>query len=309
MSLRTLIQVIKSPWTYLGILAAVAGLAGGFLYQASQPSGAAAVEPTPLPAAVEPTPWPDDVPQELPLDFHPSEVRFTLPTDAEREAMRNCPTGSVGSVPGGVWRCLERGGTRPLSESEIQALRLEQERDARQRAAGASDGPVMGELIKLNNGKSLQLPDDVYVEHVIEEHGWLESGGAVSILPERKLVKGDSSVWIDGNGNLRLGLSRSALVDFPFLREFQDDSHPRKKVELRGREIKLPDAVYVSLIGSEKNIIGSVPPGIVFPFYELRKGDSSPPVIVVVDAKGKLLPNVPASLLDEFPFLKEFQDE
>lgn len=308
MSLRTLVQVIKSPWTYLGILAAVAGLAGGFLYQASQPSDASAVEPTPA-AAVEPTPWPDDVPQELPPDFHPSEVRFTLPTDASREAARNCPTGHIGSNAGSdVWHCVDIRGRR-LSESEIQALRLEQERDAKLQAAGASDGPVMGELIKLNNGKSLQLPDYVYVGYVIEKHGWLESGGAVSILPERKLVKGDSSVWIDGNGNLRLGLSRSVLVDFPFLREFQDDSHPRKKVKLRGREIKLPDAVYVSLIGSEKNIIGSVPPGIVFPFYELRKGDSSPPVIVVVDAKGKLLPNVPASLLDEFPFLKEFQDE
>ena len=307
MSLRTLVQVIKSPWTYLGILIAVAGLAGGFLYQASQPSGAAAVEPTPA-AAVEPTPWPDDVPQELPHDFHPSEVRFTLPTDAEREAMRNCPTGSVGSVPGsGVWSCLERGGIRPLSESEIQALRLKQERDAKLQAAGASDAPVMGELIKLNNGKSLQLPDDVYVGYFKDDHGLL-GRAPVPILPERKLVKGDSSVWIDGNGNLRLGLSRSVLVDFPFLREFQDDSHPRKKVKLRGREIKLPDAVYVRLILSERNIIGSVPPGIELPFYELRKGDSSPPVIVVVDAKGKLLPNIPASLLDEFPFLKEFQD-
>ena len=299
---QTLIQVIKSPWTYIGTLAAVAVLAGGFLYRTAQPFGV---------AAVEPTPWPDDVPQELSRDFHPSEVRFTPPTDASREAARNCPTGNIGSVPGsGVWRCLERGGIRPLSESEIQALRLERERDARQRAAGASAAPVMGELIKLQNGKSLQLPNDVYVGSTIDEHGWLVSGSPAPILPERKLVKGDSSVWIDGNGNLRLGLSRGVLDEFSFLREFQDDSHPHKKVKLRGREIKLPDAVYVSHItASERNILGPAPPGIKLPIYELRKGDSSPPVIVVVDANGKLVPNVPASLLDEFPFLKEFQDE
>lgn len=299
---QTLIQVIKSPWTYIGTLAAVAVLAGGFLYRTAMPFGV---------AAVEPTPWPDDVPQELPRDFHPSEVRFTPPTDAEREAMRNCPTGNIGSYPGsGVWHCLERGGIRPLSESEIQALRLEHERDERQRAAGASDAPVMGELIKLENGKSLQLPNDVYVGSTIYEHGWLVSGSPAPILPERKLVKGDSSVWIDGNGNLRLGLSRNVLGEFPFLREFQDDSHPHKKVKLRGREIKLPDAVYVShIIASERNLLGPAPPGIKLPIYGLRKGDSSPPVIVVVDANGKLAPNVPASLLDDFPFLKEFQDE
>lgn len=301
MTPQTLVQVIKSPWTYIGILAAVAGLAGGFLYQTARPFGA---------AAVEPTPWPDDVPQELPRDFHPSEVRFTSPTDASREAARNCPTGHISSSAGSdVWRCVDIRG-QPLSESEIQVLRLEQERDARQRAAAsASAAPVMGELIELENGKSLQLPDDVYVGYVREEHGLLVSGKPVPILPERKLVKGDSSVWIDGNGNLRLGLSRSVLDDFPFLKEFQDDSHPRKKVKLRGREIKLPDAVYVSLIiASERNLMEPAPQGIELPIYQLRKGDSSPPVIVVVDANGKLPPNVPASLLDEFPFLKEFQD-
>ena len=302
MTPQTLVQVIKSPWTYIGTLAVIAGLAGGFLYQTAMPFGV---------AAVEPTPWPDDVPQELPRDFHPSEVRFTHPTDASREAARNCPTGNIGSVPGsGVWRCLERGGTRPLSESEIQALRLERERDARRRAASASDAPVMGDLIKLENGKSLQLPNDVYVGSAIDEHGWLVSGKPAPILPERKLVKGDYSVWIDGNGNLRLGLSRNVLDEFPFLREFQDDSHPHKKVKLRGREIKLPDAVYAShIIWSQRNLTEPAPSGVKFPVYELRNGESSPPVFVVVDSNGKLVPNVPASLLDDFPFLKEFQDE
>ena len=296
-----LAQFAKSPWTYVALFAALASLAGGIIYQAAQPSGV---------VAVEPTPWPDDVPQRLPRDFHPSEVRQVHPTDASREAARNCPTGNIGAEPGGVWRCLERGGVRPLSESEIQTLWQEKrEKEESLRVAGASATPIMGELIELENGKSLQLPDDVYVEYVNDEHGLLVSGGPVPILPERKLVKGESSVWIDGNGNLRLGLSRNVLDEFPFLTEFQDDSHPRKKVELRGQEIKLPDAVYVSYIASARNLTEPAPPSIKLPIYEFRKGQSSPPLIIAVDANGKLLPNIPASLLDEFPFLKEFQDE
>ena len=292
---QTLIQVIKSPWTYIGMLAAVAVLAGGFLYRTAMPFGV---------AAVEPTPWPDDVPQELPRDFHPSEVRFTPPTDASREAARNCPTGNIGSVPGsGVWRCLERGGIRPLSESEIQALRLERERDASRRAASASAAPVMGELIKLENGKSLQLPDDVYVKDIRRFTSYTNWAN-----PIRVLSNGASEVGIDGNGELHPGAFRSVLDEFEFLREFQSDFPAT--IQLAGRDVELPDTVYVHFKAlDETDVSGPSPKGTAYPVYILGKGGLSLPDSIIIDANGKLMPGVPEDLLEDFPFLNEFQDE
>ena len=291
---QTLIQVIKSPWTYIGIFAAVAGLAGGFLYQTAQPFGV---------AAVEPTPWPDDVPQELPRDFHPSEVRFTPPTDASREAARNCPTGRISSAAGSdVWRCVDIRG-RPLSESEIQALRLERERDARRQAASASAAPVMGGLIKLENGKSLQLPDDVYVKDILRFTSYTNWAN-----PIRVLSNGASEVGIDGYGRLHPGASRSVLDEFEFLREFQSDFPVT--IQLAGRDVELPDTVYVHFKAlDETDVSGPSPKGAAYPVYVLGKGGLSLPDSIIIDANGKLIPGVPEDLLDDFPFMKEFQDE
>ena len=289
---KTLAKIAKSPWTYVALFAALVSLAGGFFYQAVQPSGV---------VAVEPTPWPDDVPQRLPRDFHPSEVRQVHPTDASREAARNCPTGSIGAEPGGVWRCLEQGGVRPLSESEIQELwREKREKDEKLRVARASATPVTGALIKLKNGKPLQLPDDVYVKHIL--HAW----GQVN--PVRVLSNGASTARIDGLGRLPRGTSESVLDEFGFLREFQEEFSAT--IQLDGRDVELPDTFFILLTAlDETDVDGPSPQGVAYPVYAIGKRTESQVHKIVVDANGKLIPGASEDLLDEFPFLKQFQDE
>ena len=300
MTSQKLAGVVKSHWPLAVIAIAVAVLA--FAAGALTSNRGAADEPTPA-AAVEPTPWPDDVPQELPLDFHPSEVRFTRPTDASREAARNCPTGRIGSSAGSdVWHCVDIRGRR-LSESEIQALRLEQERDARQRAAGASDAPVMGELIKLNNGKSLQLPNDVYIKDIRRFMSDPDRANPIYVLSN-----GVSTVDIDGHGRLHPGASRRILDQFEFLREFQSDFPVT--IQLAGRDVELPDTVFVRFKAlDETDVDGPSPKGTAYPVYILGKGGLPLPDSIMIDANGKLIPGLPEDLLGEFEFLREFQNE
>ena len=163
---RMLTQIIKPPWTYIGLFSILAALIAGFAYGLAQPVGVVAEQPTPIlrsesGAAWTPTPIPTPLVIATP---EPGEVIPLIPVTVTYEYV----------------------GAGAMGKSSDSLVFSPSNRGDRQ--------------VNLRDGTSIPLPDNVHIVEVIRMGQCGQT--PCPVLPAYVLAMGEVEMGVDSEGSV-----------------------------------------------------------------------------------------------------------